>query len=75
MKTDYLDHLSSSTSVRAEFLLDTPFGDPKVAQSDPRAVSSTTRAQGSTKRYLPFGSLWDPHLLDRLTEPLTRYHE
>jgi len=37
--------------------------------------SSPSRASTEASFEQAHGSLWDPGLLDRLTTPLTRYHE
>ena len=66
MKTSFLSAISSVTSNRGSSGLGAP-----------RFIQKYTNAAAARARYPvpPLGSLWDPHLVDRLQSRLTRYRD
>ncbi len=55
----------------------TPAKSPARRRSKARSFAQrmVSSLQFSNRDALPFGTLWDPTLLDRLHTPLTRHHE
>jgi hypothetical protein len=74
MITDIDPYFSPRSDFNAETMTHTAPGHPRTLRSH-LGVFNQRRAERESSFEQVYGSLWQPGLLDRLTSPLTRYHE
>jgi hypothetical protein len=74
MITDIDPYFSSRSDFSAQTTTHTAASHPRALRSRLGALNPR-RAERDSSFEQVYGSLWQPGLLDRLSSPLTRYHE